>query len=93
MNRNYQKVEIDVKQYVLAGNIVSSNVAAGEICNAIEFYNGGTETAYINSRPIPAGGAWSPPSHPGEADITKYALRFAGGGTPLLYVSRKLYAN
>lgn len=91
MVRTYQKVEIDVKQYVTGQNIVSSG--AGEVCNAIEFYNGGTVTAFINDRPVPAGAAWSPPSHPGEMDITKYSLRFATGGTNLLYVSRKLYAN
>ena len=92
MNKVYQKVEIDLKQYTIGGPITSSNYAIGEICNAIEFYNGGTSVAYINERPVPAGAAWSPPSHPGEADVTKYSLRFATGGTNLLFVSRKMYA-
>jgi len=88
---NKQNIVNDTQEYVTSAIIVASE--RNSWCNAIEFYNAGTTTAYINNRTLPAGAAWSPASDVGDKDNTQYLLRFDTGGSPSVLVTRKIYVQ
>lgn len=77
--------------------IETQEITAAEMtparCNAIQFVNKGTATAYVNDLPLATDESFAFSGHELEMDVTRYRIRFGNTGTGRLFVVRKRYVG
>lgn len=80
-------------KYVIETQEITAPEMTPANCNAIQFSNKGTATAYVNDLPLAQDESFAFSGHELEMDTTRYRIRFGSTGTTSLFVIRKRYVG